>query len=160
MDYLIAGMSNIRIAELLDMTKEAVSGIRRSPVFQDELAQRRAILTNSIDQATVVSTVDITKMVNDKLKSESIAAVEKLCDLRDTSEVDSVARASASDILDRAGFGKLTKVENTNTGVFVIDKSDLARIEAAIHNDRPETNKTIDAEFVDVSTNNNSTQNP
>jgi hypothetical protein len=155
MDYLIAGISNVQISKELSMTPQQVSNVRRSTVFQDQLAQRRAILTDKIDSQTTQNTVDINEIVNAKLKNEAIAAVEKLCDLRDNSEVDSVARASASDLLDRGGFPKLQKIENSGSSVFVIDKSDLSRIEKALYDDRPET---IEAELVEiepVSTNKN-----
>jgi hypothetical protein len=133
MDYLIAGWKLVDIAKAMKCTTASLQSIKTSPVFQDELAQRRAILNDSVS-TTLSNNLSVQEHVNAQLADGCKKAVDKLISFIDGSEDCSpgVARASASDLLDRGGFPKLTKTENTQNTIFVLDQDDLARIEKTI----------------------------
>jgi len=140
MDYIIAGWKLVDIAKALKCTPQNIHDIKSSTIFQDTLAQRRAILDDSLSNklsSQVSDSLSDSESINKTLKEGARAAVEKLCGFVDGS-IDcspSITRQSASDILDRAGYPKLTKMETTGNTIFVLDKEDLQRIEKTIELD-------------------------
>ena len=145
MDYLLAGWKLVDIAKAMSCTTQNIQDVKRSRIFQDELAQKRAILDSQV-QENLAKSVSDSEYVNEALKSGARAAVDKLCGfVNGTDECSpSIARQSASDILDRAGYPKLTKTENTSNTIFVLDQDDLARIEKTIAIDIEQDSKIIE----------------
>ena len=133
MDYLIAGWKIVDIAKALKCTPQNITDTKKQRIFQDELAQRRAILDNQV-QDSLAKSVSNAEYVNEALADGARAAVDKLCGFVSGAEEcsPSIARQSASDILDRAGFPKVTKTENTQNTIFVLDADDMARIEKTV----------------------------
>ena len=133
MDYLLAGWKLVDIAKAMKCTTQNLQDIKKSRIFQDELAQKRAILDAQV-QDSLAKSVSDQEYVNERLMKGAKNAVDKLVGFVDgTDECSpSIARQSASDILDRAGYPKLTKTENTQNTIFVLDQEDLARIERTI----------------------------
>jgi hypothetical protein len=133
MDYLIAGWKLVDIAGAMKCTTAALQAIKSSPIFQDEIAQRRAILNDSVT-STLSETISVQEHVNAQLAEGCKLAVDKLLQFvgPDADCSNAIARQSASDLLDRGGFPKLTKTENTQNTIFVLDQDDLARIENTI----------------------------
>jgi len=144
MDYLIAGWKLVDIAKAVKCTTQNLQDIKRSRIFQDELAQKRAILDSQVNDNLAKSVSD-QEYVNERLMKGARNAVDKLCGFVDGSDEcsPSIARQSASDILDRAGYPKLTKTENTQNTIFVMDQDDLARIEKTIELDVEQESKII-----------------
>ena len=133
MDFILAGWKLTEISKKLNISTNQIQNVKGSIVFQDEIALRRSILDDSINQH-LNSELSNQEYVNNRLAEGAKAAVDKLCGLV-SGPSDSIARASASDILDRAGFPKATKTENTNNSIFVMDKDDISRIEESIRLD-------------------------
>lgn len=133
MDYLIAGWKLIDIAKAMKCTTQNIQDVKRSTLFQDELAQKRAILDSQV-QDSLARTVSDSEYVNETLQKGARDAVNKLVGFvtGDDECSPSIARQSASDILDRAGFPKMTKTENTQNTIFVLDQDDLDRMEQTI----------------------------
>jgi hypothetical protein len=130
MDYLLAGWKIVDIAKTMGCTPQNITDTKKQRIFQDELAQRRAIQDSQVSQ-DLSKSVSNAEYINEKLSNGARAAVEKLCGFVDGSEDCSaaIARQSASDILDRAGYPKMTKTENTQNNIFVLDQDDFTRIE-------------------------------
>lgn len=158
MDYLLAGWKLVDIAKAMSCTTQNLQDLKRSRIFQDELAQKRSILDFQV-QDSLAKSVSNQEYVNQSLADGSRAAVNKLLGFVNGSEDCSaaIARQSASDILDRAGYPKMTKTENTQNTIFVLDQDDLARIEKTIELDVPQESKievksvtetVIDAEVI------------
>ena len=123
-DLCLAGLSQKAIATELDMSPGSISIITKSPQFQHELALRRASLNNKIDNTIAASVTD----ASDVLKRHSVFAAQKLVQLV-SSEDESIARMSASDILDRAGCPKVTKSSQSNVStVVVLNAEDVQRL--------------------------------
>lgn len=137
MDYILAGWTLVDIAKTMNCSPQNISDTKKQRIFQDELAQRRAILNLQVSDS-LSKEVSNTEYVNEELAKGARAAVDKLCSFVDGSTdcSNAIAMRSASDILDRAGFGKMSKVENTQNTIFVLDQDDLARIEKTIELDR------------------------
>jgi Spy/CpxP family protein refolding chaperone len=131
MDCFIAGWTNNQVAEKFNMKPTQVSIILHSPNFQHEMALRRARNQQTVDQAIVETTTQRQK-VDEIIKNGTIKAAEKMCSLVD-SEDESIARQSASDLLDRGGFPKTTKQESkTMAAVMVLDEKMVKRIEESV----------------------------
>lgn len=136
MDYLIAGWKLTSIAKAMNCTTQNIQDIKRSRIFVDELAQKRAILDSQVNQS-LANTVSDQEYVNEALAKGTRLAVDKLLSFVDEDRTcsDAIARQSASDILDRGGFPKLTKTENSNATIFVLDNDDLDRLKSTIEMD-------------------------
>lgn len=136
MDYLLAGWRIVDIASTMGCSPQNITDTKKQRIFQDELAQKRAILDDKVQEGLSKS-VSNAEYVNQSLSDGAKKAVDKLCGFVDGSEECSsaVARQSASDILDRAGYPKMTKTENTQNTIFVLDATDLERIEKTIELD-------------------------
>lgn len=136
MDYILGGWSLVDIAAQMKCSPQNISDTKKQRIFQDELAQRRAILDLQVTDS-LSKEVSNTEYVNEELSKGAKNAVDKLCGFVDGSTEcsNAIALRSASEILDRAGFGKMSKVENTQNTIFVLDQDDLARIEKTIELD-------------------------
>lgn len=136
MDYILAGWQYTEIAKVMNCTTQNIYITKKQRIFQDELAQRRAILDDKV-QDGLSNSVSNSEYINKTLSDGARKAAEKLCSFVDGTEEcsPSIARQSASDILDRAGYPKVTKTENTQNTIFVLDADDLARIEKTIELD-------------------------
>jgi hypothetical protein len=144
MDYLLAGWKIVDIAKAMQCTPQNITDTKKQRLFQDELAQRRAILDAQVDDSLAKS-VSSAEYVNERLSAGAKAAVDKLCGFvsDDATCSDAISRQSASDILDRAGYPKMTKTENTQNTIFVMDQDDLARIEETLAMDVSQESKIL-----------------
>jgi hypothetical protein len=160
MDYLLAGWKLVDIASTMKCTTQNLQDLKKSRIFQDELAQRRAILTANVEQTLSVACSD-QEYVNQRLMEGTRKAVDKLLEFvgDDSGCSNAVARQAASDLLDRGGFPKLTKTENTQNTIFVMDTEDLERIKKTMELDseleieseeKSATETVIDVDFEPV----------
>jgi len=144
MDYMLAGWKLVDIAKTLSCTTQNLQDLKGSVLFQDELAQKRAILDSQVGESLARSVSDA-EYVNERLAQGARRAVEKLVGFVDGTDdcSPSIARQAASDILDRSGYPKMTKTENTQNNIFVLDQDDLERIERTIELDCEQESKII-----------------
>ena len=157
MDFVLAGWKYVDIAKKVGISSQQIYNIRSMITFQDTLAQRRAVLDEKISD-NLTDDLSDQEYVSKKLQKGTRAAVDKLCSLVDAS-TDSIARAAADSLLDRGGFPKLTKTENTTGTIFVLNQEDLQRLEDTIEMDADEdpsklvkseqVEPVIDAEFTE-----------
>lgn len=145
MDHLLAGWKLVDIAKTMGCTTQNIQDIKGSRIFQDELAIKRSILDGQVSDGLAKSVSNV-EYVNQALADGSRKAVDKLMGFISGDELCSpaIARQSASDILDRAGHARLTKTENTNNTIFVLDQDDLERIEKTINLDVEQDSKTVE----------------
>ena len=117
---VMLGFSNGEIAAALNCTPQNVSDCRNSPIFQSKLA----FLSGNRDEAAI----DVAK----SLRDEAPASLKLLVSARDSEDVDLKLRTVlARDLLDRAGYSKVTRVEGRIAhGHFVQDADHLASIKA------------------------------
>jgi len=114
LDLCLAGINNKDIATRLDMVPSQISIITNSPSFQHELAIRRSSISEQVDNTIANETKDAMHL----LKENTLRAAQTLVNQL-SSEQEKIAQASAMDILDRAGFPKVTKSSNTNLNAVV-----------------------------------------
>ena len=126
-DLVLTGHSREDIAEKVKMSYRQVCNLVNSPNFQHELAIRRSKVEQNVEENVVKSQDEVTEA----LRAQTISAVTRLTDLI-TSENEAVARQAANDILDRAGYPKITRTTVDNTHVISIDKETATRIEDAL----------------------------
>ena len=145
MDYMIAGWKLVDIAKAMQCTTQNLQDVKRSRLFQDELAQKRAILDSQV-QDNLAKSVSDQEYVNEKIAKGTRDAVDRLCAMVEPSHEcsDAIARQAADSLLDRGGFPKLTKTENTQNTIFVLDADDLARIEHTVELDVEQETKIIE----------------
>jgi hypothetical protein len=62
-DLHLAGMTNVQIAEEMDCTPESVGMILRSPIVQQEIAQRRGSITKHTDEAYTESLAKVREIM-------------------------------------------------------------------------------------------------
>lgn len=131
LNLCLQGYSNKEISDLVNLKQTQVSIVVRSPNFQHQLALKRA----QLDERTITNLATVREEVNQVLKEGSINAARKLCGLVD-SEDESIARMSASDLLDRTGHPKVTKSENRSLqAVVVLNPDDVSRIQESVELD-------------------------
>lgn len=110
---VILGLSNVEVAKELGCTPQNVSDCRNSPIFQDKLALLRGVADES--------TVDVMK----SLKEDAPKSLALLQKVRDDDAVDIALRTVvARDMLDRAGHGKITRVEGRHLHGHVVESAD------------------------------------
>ena len=121
-DYCLAGFKQADIARQLNMSAGQVNLIVNAPNFQHELAIRREVLQD----------VKVDKLANredpvlSQLKQGALAAASRLV-LGMNDESPTVAIKSATEILDRVGFGKVTKIDANIKAATVVLKTEEAR---------------------------------
>lgn len=123
---LLAGRTNSEIALAAGVTPGTVSHIRGNRWFQELLAT----LANHEGEDVI-----------GLLRSESLASVEKLVELRDSSESDRVQLAAATTLLEHAA-GKPTQriLSVSATTTFSDEKSELENIQAELRAIRNQQN--------------------
>ena len=130
LELCLRGWTNKQIAEHLNMNSVSISYIVRSPNFQHELAIRRSMCDEIVNQQVANHTDEITKEIEE-------AAREAVKRLRGgiASDNEAIAVRSSDSILDRAGYGKIQKIESRNLSV-VLTAEDAARIVETIDMDK------------------------
>lgn len=123
LDLALAGLNGKTIADRLDMSPQQVYTVINSPSFQHELAIRRSSISEQVDNTIVSETVDAMKV----LKDNTVKAARTLVGQLD-SEKEEIAQKSAMDILDRAGFPKVSKNNNTNLAAVVCIDAETAML--------------------------------
>ncbi len=97
---LLLGWGNKQIAEALSVTPQHVSDMRKDPLLQ----RRMTVLTERRD----VDAVNVEK----RLKEEAPASLDTLLEVRDDVDSGRSLRARvALELLDRAGHGKMQRVQ-------------------------------------------------
>ena len=109
------------------MSAYGVSIIVRSPIFQHELARRRAEQNDRVDRLEARRRVSAREVLDEA----SVQAAQKQVFLLD-SENENLAQRSAMDILDRTGYPKISRSEGRHVvGDIVLTREDLERIQEA-----------------------------
>ena len=104
----LCGRRNGEIATLVNMTDSRVSIIRNSPLYKQQLAQRKAELQASvIDKKSTQITED---PVHTVLQGAKIEAAEKLHEKMVGAKNEFLQVSCAKDILDRTGYAAEKKV--------------------------------------------------
>lgn len=109
LDLFIEGKSIAQVAMIVEMSARQIGMIRQSPLFQTEYSRRRKAIEDKHDGAVVIAVLN----AGDRLSEASNNAADVLvnglldCDIQ-------VKLRSAESILDRTGYGKQTKTENSN----------------------------------------------
>lgn len=103
----LAGNSNRDIAAAFGLTESSVSLILRSPLFQDELARRRATQQRATDQLTA-STLNESKRA---LEASALKAANVHIDLLESCDAK-VRQTSATEILKRTHDNKFLIGQN------------------------------------------------
>ena len=103
-EYWLEGLKASQIAKKLNMADTQVRHILNSPQFQHELAIRKA----SYDCVVNNRIAKVEEDVSETLKSAAIQAADTIIGCMD-SEDENIKLRSASDILDRTGFPKVTR---------------------------------------------------
>lgn len=110
----LRGWTNKQIAEHLAMSTGQVSIIVNSPSFQHELSLRRSKMNDLSDSAEVKAEDEVTAAI----RKGSLEAVQRLlAGLKSPDE--SVAIRSSTEILDRAGYPKTSRIESKNLTVIL-----------------------------------------
>ena len=113
MRLLLAGKSPTEIAKEMGYTMSRVSIITNSELFKKE-KEKMSDKINAlfIDcEATKVQT----DRVRIRLDEEALPSLEKVIGLRNSAKNERVQQISAFDILDRAGYSKVEKLETSGS---------------------------------------------
>ena len=122
LDLTLAGYRLKDIAQAVDMTTAGVSLILNSPIFQDELARRRAVRNEHTDTQ---ASLQLTK-ARDLLEENVVKAAQVHVDLL-TCDDPKVRQTSADRILERV----MGKSEDHQT-VVVLQKIDVENLQIAL----------------------------
>jgi len=131
---LLLGYTNKEVAEVLGCTPQNVSDVRNSPVFQEKMA----VLRDAADDEAV----DVIGQMK-KDAGKSLRILEQMRDGELTQDAKLRAQV-AQDLLDRAGYGKIQKVEGRHA-VAYLDAEALERIKNLAHGRR----EAVEAEVVE-----------
>ncbi len=127
LELLLIGKSQKEIALELSLSEYGISLIVNSPVFQNELARRRAEQNEKADLAETTRRLTAREILD---KSANEAANVQIRLLGSANEA--IKQRSAMDILDRTGYPKVTKTENQSKSIFLnLTQKDLDRIQKA-----------------------------
>ncbi len=108
LECILRGMTDKQIGEKLEMVARSIGLIRNSPQFQHELAMRKV----KIDELVNINIANEVDEVAKALKEAGLRAAQKLIGCLDSGDANILLKAS-SDILDRAGYPKVTKTNAT-----------------------------------------------
>ncbi len=122
LELCLRGWTNKQIAEHLLMSPCQVSIVVNSPSFQHELAIRRSKLDALVDQQLADSTTEVTRAIQEGARLAARRLVQAI-----SSPDESIAVKASSDILDRAGFPRSSRIDSRSLNV-VISADDAARI--------------------------------
>lgn len=131
MDLHIQGLKSKQIAERLELTPRYIGEIINAPNFQHTLAIRREKLQERLDDKIVNSTVDATN----ELKKHAIAAANKVVELMEGSDSESIQLKSSTEILDRAGVVSQKKGAEATATVVIVDDESAALINETLRMD-------------------------
>ena len=109
---MLEGLSDIEIGDATGYTPVQVRNVKNSPIFQHELAVRR----EELDKGTITKIQDNLSDASKILADNASRAAETQVDLLD-SENEAIQQRAAQDILDRAGFPKVTKVQESSVRI-------------------------------------------
>lgn len=112
LEFCLRGWTNKQIADHLDMTSGNVSIVVNSSSFQHELATRRSTIDDLSNQQIVESDQDVT----DAIRESTMEAVERIVGCIHSDDENVAIRAS-TEMLDRGGFPKVSKIESKNLSV-------------------------------------------
>lgn len=104
----LCGHRNGEIAQMVDMTEGRVSIIRNSPLYKQQLAERRSRLQTQIIEKKSTAIAD--DPVLKHIQENKVIAVEKLTGLMEGAKNEFLQASCAKDILDRAGYMPEKKV--------------------------------------------------
>ena len=121
--YRSLGWTWPAIAAKVGLNPVRLSLIGQSPLFQAEVARLR----HEFQSGTL-------EMVSQRIAAEAVPSVNRLSDLRDQGSNLMVARASASDLLDRA-VPKKTQVDETRTLRLSLSPEAVSLMRQAMHED-------------------------
>lgn len=127
----LEGLSFAQIAEEMGLSAVGVKLIVDSPVFQGELARRRAAREASQDEHELVAQTIRAETASDLLHGATLRAARKQIDLLEA-ENEGIQQRAAMDILDRAGIPKVTRADSQSVGVqILLDGKVLERLLSA-----------------------------
>ncbi len=140
LDLSLQGLNGKQISAATGLSYRQVMNLLNSPNFQHQLALRRAKLETTCDEGLLRNA----NAVQEIIKTQTLSAVNRLVNLLD-SDNDSVARQAANDILDRGGYPKVTKTDNTLHQSVLIDEATALLLEQTLREISP-TNTTPPSE--------------
>lgn len=112
MDLALDGLTRSEIAKEMSMTPEGVGNILNSDMFQHQISQRRTGLREKVDEQRVLERVSADEVLSRNATNAANVQVDLM--MRGSERVKQVA---AMDILDRAGFPKVTKQQSQSQNV-------------------------------------------
>jgi len=144
LDFAVAGLTSGEIAKNLSMTKAMVSIVMQSPSFQHQFALRRSKLEEKQDEHNANSIDEVKKV----LQESAIDAARKMIGHMDSPN-ENVSLKSATEILDRTGYPKESKIAQSNEAVtqIIINSVDFANLKESLDLDKTiieAEHKTID----------------
>lgn len=119
LEFVLRGWTNVQISDHLNVSQTMISVVRNSPSFQHEVSLRRAKLEDLNNQNIANSDQD----VSDAIREGAKAAVDLLLGSIHSPDENIAIRAS-TEILDRGGFPKVSKIESKTLSV-VLNAEDL-----------------------------------
>ena len=130
LEFYLRGWTNKQIADNLNITQCNVSVVTRGQSFQHEVTMRREKLEELSNQSIVSSDQEVTDAIREGTKS----AVDRILGCIH-SEDENVAIRASTEILDRGGFPKVSKIESKSLSV-VMNAEDLVKLKEAMALDR------------------------
>ena len=124
LDLHLSGHKAPDISKILGISSRQVYNALNSPRFQNELSIRRAKLEDHVDE----SIIRAKDQVQEVIKQNTLAAINRLVQLTDQDENPSVARQAANDILDRGGYPKISRQETEVSQSLVLENDQAALI--------------------------------
>lgn len=140
MRRLMLGQSQKDIAEIMGYTPMRISQIVNSPVFKKQFDQYQATFEQMFTERLLEK--ELHDPVREKLEEYKVDAIDTMYHLMRESESDTVRRASAQDILDRAGYKPRDVVETNHS--FKVDPETSSNINQALRD------LGIDANTLDI----------
>jgi len=130
LEFVLRGWTNKQIADHFDIAQGTVSVVTRSKSFQHEVSLRRAKLEALSNQRIVESDQDIT----DSIREGAKAAVDRIIGCVQSVD-ENIAVRAATEVLDRAGFPKVSKIEHQSLSV-TLTGNDLVKLQKALDLDK------------------------
>jgi hypothetical protein len=118
------------IAQATLIPEDRLMALMRRPAFKELLEKLTAKKYEGIDQ-TINSDA---RNLREELNEAAFASFDRLVQLQRCAASESLVANISQDILDRAGFGKQTKVEETR--IFKIDSLDAEILAGALEKER------------------------
>ncbi|QDP56790.1 MAG: hypothetical protein Unbinned400contig1000_9 [Prokaryotic dsDNA virus sp.] len=120
MGLALDGLTRTEIAHEVGMTPEGVGNVLNSDVFQHQLARRRDGIEKSVDEQRITER----QTAETVLTRHATQAAQTQVDLMQRGS-EKVRQVAAMDILDRAGYPKITKQQSSNQNVNINVSSEL-----------------------------------